>query len=55
MKVKGLSLIGIGVYALAKERTGEMVRGGKVNLGCVLKEGWEEMRDRWRGWEESCE
>lgn len=33
MKVKGISLIGVGVYVLAQERTGELVRGRKLNLG----------------------
>jgi hypothetical protein len=53
MKVKGISLIGVGVYALAQERTGELVRGGKLNLGVVLREGWEEWRDRQRGLNET--
>jgi hypothetical protein len=55
MKVKGISLIGVSVYALAKERTGDVVRGGKLNFGVVVKEGWEEWRDRWRGLDENCE
>ena len=53
MKIKGFSLFGGAVYLLAMERTGQLRRSGRPNLGLMIRESIEEGKDRWKGFTET--